>query len=248
MIRVENLKKTLTGTEVLRDVSLRVEKGEFLALIGGSGSGKSVLLKHIAGLMQPDSGRIWIDDEDLGSLRGRKLEMIRRRYGFVFQSGALFDSMTVYDNLAFPLREKTKLSESEIKEKIVRELEQVELHGVESKYPAQLSGGMVKRTALARALIMDPEIIFFDEPTTGLDPIIADAMLKLFGRCQQRLNLTGIIVSHRIPQIFSIAQKVAMLHEGAIVSAPCENGTIQTDNRILKQFVEGAIEGPVRYE
>lgn len=248
MIRVENLKKSLAGAVVLRDVSLRVEKGEFLALIGGSGSGKSVLLKHIVGLMQPDSGRIWIDGEDLGSLRGSRLEKMRRRYGFVFQSGALFDSMTVYENLAFPLREKTRLSETEIKEKIARELEQVELDGVESKYPAQLSGGMVKRTALARALIMDPEIIFFDEPTTGLDPIIADSMLKLFERCHQRLNLTGIIVSHLIPQIFSISQKVAMLHEGKIISAPCENGSIITENSILKQFVEGTTKGPVRYE
>ena len=248
MIRVENLKKSLAGAVILRDVSLTVEKGEFLALIGGSGSGKSVLLKHIVGLMQPDSGRIWIDGEDLGSLRGSRLEKMRRRYGFVFQSGALFDSMTVYENLAFPLREKTRLSETEIKEKIARELEQVELDGVESKYPAQLSGGMVKRTALARALIMDPEIIFFDEPTTGLDPIIADSMLKLFERCHQRLNLTGIIVSHLIPQIFSISQKVAMLHEGKIISAPCENGSIITENSILKQFVEGTTKGPVRYE
>ena len=248
MVRVENLQKSLAGAEVLRDVSLCVEKGEFLALIGGSGSGKSVLLKHIAGLMQPDSGRIWIDGEELGSLRGSRLEKMRRRYGFVFQNGALFDSMTVYDNLAFPLREKTSLSEAEIGKKIAQELEQVELEGVESKYPAQLSGGMVKRTALARALIMDPEIIFFDEPTTGLDPIIADSMLKLFERCHQRLNLTGIIVTHLIPQIFSICQKAAMLHEGKIISAPCENGSIITENQILKQFAEGSTEGPVHYQ
>ncbi len=248
MIRIENLEKKLAGSEVLRNVSLQVEKGEFVALIGGSGSGKSVLLKHIAGLMQPDAGHIWLDGVDLCSARKKTLEKIRRRYGFVFQGGALFDSMTIYENLAFPLEEKTRLSEVEIKEKIAKTLEQVELAGVESKYPAQLSGGMVKRTALARAIIMDPEIIFFDEPTTGLDPIIADSMLKLFDAFRKRLNLTGIIVSHRIPQIFSIVQKVAMLHKGMIITAPCENGSINTENEIIRQFVEGTIEGPVQYE
>ena len=248
MIHIENLQKKLAGKEVLRNVSLRVEKGEYVALIGRSGCGKSVLLKHIAGLMEPDAGHIWLDGQDLCLARGKKLENIRKRFGFVFQSGALFDSMTVFDNLAFPLREKTSLNETEIREKIIQGLEQVQLEGVESKYPSQLSGGMVKRTALARALVMDPEIIFFDEPTTGLDPIIADSMLKLFDSCRKRLNLSGIIVSHRIPQIFSITQKVAMLHEGEIIAATCENGSIKTENQVLKQFVEGTIDGPVIYE
>ncbi len=248
MIRIENLQKKLAGRDVLRNVTLHVEKGQFVALIGRSGSGKSVLLKHIAGLMAPDAGRIMLDGQNLCAARGKKLETIRRRYGFVFQSGALFDSMTVYDNLAFPLREKTSLGEQEIRKKITQGLEQVELGGVESKYPSQLSGGMVKRTALARALVMDPEIIFFDEPTTGLDPIIADSMLRLFDACRKRLNLTGIIVSHRIPQIFSVSQKVAMLHDGEIIAALCENGSIKTDNQILRQFVEGTVEGPVVYQ
>ena len=248
MIEIDNLHKKLAGKDVLRGVSLHVEHGEFLALIGQSGCGKSVLLKHIAGLMQPDRGRIIIDGEDLSTARGRDLERIRSRYGFVFQNGALFDSMTVYDNLAFPLREKTRLSEASIQEKVAQGLDQVGLSDVESIFPAQLSGGMTKRTALARALVMEPEIIFFDEPTTGLDPIIAKTILHLFKSCHEQLNLTGIIVSHQVPDIFQIVDKIGMLHEGKIITAEIKDGKIETDNPIIQQFVEGRIEGPVQYK
>ncbi len=248
MIEIDNLHKQLAGKDVLRGVSLRVEKGEFFALIGQSGCGKSVLLKHIAGLLQPDRGRILIDGEDLSAARGRDLERIRSRYGFVFQNGALFDSMTVYDNLAFPLREKTRLNEETIREKIAQGLDEVGLKEVESVYPSQLSGGMTKRTALARALVMEPEIIFFDEPTTGLDPIIAKTILELFNTCHEKLNLTGIIVSHQVPDIFQIVQKVGMLHEGKMITAEIRDGKIDTDNPIIQQFVEGRVDGPVQYK
>lgn len=248
MIEINNLHKQLAGKDVLRGVSLRVEKGEFFALIGRSGCGKSVLLKHIAGLLQPDSGRILIDGEDLSTARGRDLERIRRRYGFVFQNGALFDSMTVYDNLAFPLREKATLSEDSIQKKVARGLAQVGLTDIESKFPSQLSGGMIKRTALARALVMEPEIIFFDEPTTGLDPIIAKTILNLFNTCHEQLNLTGIIVSHNVPDIFRIVQKVGMLHDGKIIMAEIRDGKIESENPIIQQFVEGRIDGPVQYK
>ncbi len=248
MIEIDNLHKQLAGKDVLRGVSLRVEKGEFFALIGQSGCGKSVLLKHVAGLMQPDRGRIFIDGENLSTARGKDLERIRGRYGFVFQNGALFDSMNVYDNLAFPLRERTRLSEKEIRDKVTKGLDQVGLKDVDSIFPAQLSGGMTKRTALARALIMEPEIIFFDEPTTGLDPIIAKAILNMFETCHQQLNLTGIIVSHQVPDIFQIVQKIGMLHEGKIITAEIKGGKVETDNPIIQQFVEGSIDGPVQYK
>ncbi len=248
MIEIHNLHKQLAGQDVLRGISFTVKQGEFFALIGKSGSGKSVLLKHIAGLVEPDEGCVLIDGENLTNARRKDLERIRKRCGFVFQHGALFDSMTVYENLAFPLRENSRLSDKEISEKIAHSLEQVELTGVESKFPAQLSGGMIKRTALARALIMDPEIILFDEPTTGLDPIIARSMLRHFKLCHERFNLTGIIVSHKVPDIFRIVQKVGMLHQGEIILVDTENGEAVSNNPVFQQFVQGRVEGPVNYE
>jgi phospholipid/cholesterol/gamma-HCH transport system ATP-binding protein len=190
MIKVEDLYKSFDGAQILRGVSFQADKGEILALIGNSGSGKSVLLKHVAGLLRPDRGRVVVDGEDMCCLRGRKLESMRKRFGFLFQNGALFDSLTVFGNVAFPLREKTDLSEAEIKKRVLEELNQVGLNGAEEKYPAQLSGGMIKRTALARALVMRPEIMLFDEPTTGLDPIITHAIHRLIDSCHKRLGLS----------------------------------------------------------
>src|SRR5215475_7893381 len=212
MIRVENLCKSFGRQEVLRGVSFEVQQGEFLALIGGSGCGKSLLLKLLVGLLKPNHGGVWIGGKDMSALRGKEIESLRSRIGFVFQGGALFDSMTVYDNVAFPLREKTNLDENEIREKAMAELELVGLSNAEHKFPAQLSGGMLKRVALARALVRDPEIVLFDEPTTGLDPVVSRAVLELFDVVHRRLKLTGILVSHEIPRIFDIVQKVAMLH------------------------------------
>jgi len=239
MIQVYNLWKSFGRQEVLRGVSLEVKQGEFVALIGGSGGGKSLLLKLIVGLLKPDRGGVSVAGKDISALGGTQLEALRSRIGFVFQGGALFDSMTVYDNVAFPLREKSSLSEKYICDKVMKELQLVGLHDAEHKFPAQLSGGMLKRVALARALVRDPEILLFDEPTTGLDPIVSRAVLDLFGLVHQRLKLTAILVSHEIPRIFEIVQKVAMLHEGRIVAVEPPERLCDSLNPLIQQFVNG---------
>ena len=237
MIRVENLCKSVGTQEVLRGVSFEVQAGEFVALIGSSGGGKSLLLKLLVGLLKPDRGRIWVAGKDVAALSRREIESLRSRIGFVFQGGALFDSMTVYNNVAFPLREKTSLGEKEIYRKVMRELELVGLRDAARKYPAQLSGGMLKRVALARALVRDPEIVLFDEPTTGLDPVVSRAVLDLFGLVHQRLQLTGILVSHEIPRIFEIVQNVAMLHEGRVIAVEPPDRLCASPEPVVQQFV-----------
>ena len=185
--------------------------------------------------------------DDVERMPREELEALRSRIGYVFQSGALFDSETVFDNVAFPLREKTHLSESKIRIKVLEELELVGLKGAENKYPAQLSGGMLKRAALARTLVRTPEIILFDEPTTGLDPVAVNSILHLFDTVHKRLNLTGILVSHEIPEIFGIVQKIAMLYEGKIVAVETPETILTTQNAVIDQFVHGKPEGPIHY-
>jgi phospholipid/cholesterol/gamma-HCH transport system ATP-binding protein len=247
MISVEDLHKSFDGLEVLRGVSFQVEKGEILGLIGMSGYGKSVLLKHVAGLIRPDRGRVIIDGNDMCCLRHKDLQRLRSRFGFLFQNGALFDSLMVYENVAFPLREKTKLSEEKIRGKVLEILDQVGLIGAENKYPAQISGGMIKRAALARSLVMNPEIMLFDEPTTGLDPIIACAILNLIDSLHQRFGFTGILVTHEIPNVFKFVQKVAMLHEGKILTVERPEEIQSSSDPIVQQFIAGCVEGPLRY-
>lgn len=247
MIRVEDLHKSFNGFEVLRGVSFHIRKGEILALIGMSGYGKSVLLKHIAGLMKPDRGRVLVDGQDMCCLKGKELEGLRSRLGFLFQGGALFDSLTVFENVAFPLREKTTLSEGEIRKRVLSKLDQVGLGGSEHKYPAELSGGMVKRAALARALVRDPEIMLFDEPTTGLDPIIAHAILTLIDNCHKSLKFTGIIVTHQIPRIFDVVQKVAMLHGGSILTTGSPEEILLSKEPVVKQFISGNVKGTIEF-
>jgi len=239
MIRVENLSKSFGRQEVLRGVSFTVLPGEFMALIGGSGNGKSLLLKLLVGLLKPDRGNVWIAGKEISALDRKELESLRSRIGFVFQGGALFDSMNVFENVAFPLREKTSLREKEIRQKVMDELELVGLQGADQKFPAQLSGGMLKRVALARALVRDPEIVLFDEPTTGLDPVVSRTVLELFGAVHQRLKLTGILVSHEIPRILEIAQKVAMLHEGRIIAVEPPERFCALPNPLIQEFVNG---------
>jgi phospholipid/cholesterol/gamma-HCH transport system ATP-binding protein len=245
MIRVEDIYKAFNGFHVLRGISLQVEKGEILALIGGSGSGKSVMLKHISGLIKPDRGRVLVDGEDMSRLKAKQLEGLRSRFGFLFQGGALFDSLTVFENVAFPLQEKTSMGEQEIKERVLSELEQVGLAGSEHKYPAEISGGMVKRAALARALVRDPEIMLFDEPTTGLDPIIAHSILTLIDSCHNRLRFTGIIVTHQIPRVFDIVDKVAMLYKETVLITGSPEEILSSQDPIVKQFISGSMEGPI---
>ncbi|MBM4277123.1 MAG: ABC transporter ATP-binding protein [Deltaproteobacteria bacterium] len=246
MIRIEEIHKSFNGFPVLKGVSFEVKKGEILALIGGSGKGKSVILKHVVGLITPDQGHVYIDGKDIGHLKGKELEELRSRFGFLFQGGALFSSLTVFDNLAFPLREKTNLKEEEIRDRVLQELDQVGLAGAENKFPAELSGGMLKRTAFARALVTKPEIILFDEPTTGLDPVIAHTILDLVKSVHQHRGFTAIIVSHELSRLFQIAQKVAMLHEGVILTIGTPDEFLSSDNPVVRQFVSGSLEGPIK--
>jgi phospholipid/cholesterol/gamma-HCH transport system ATP-binding protein len=247
MIEIEDLHKSFDGLKVLQGASFHVAKGELLALIGRSGYGKSVLLKHVAGLIRPDQGRVLVDGNDLGILRGKKLEEMRSRFGFVFQNGALFDSLTVFENVAFPLKEKTNLSDHEIKKKVLSILDEVGLSGDENKYPAQISGGMIRRVALARAMVRNPEILLFDEPTTGLDPIIGHMILNLIDSCHKRFEFTGILVTHEIPKAFEIVQKVAMLHGGKILIVASPQGILSSSDPVVHQFITGSIEGPIQY-
>jgi len=242
MIRVEDLHKSFNGVAVLRGVNLEVGKGELLALIGRSGYGKSVLLKHVAGLLRPDRGRVLVDDQDMARLRGKDLIRVRNRLGFLFQSGALFDSMTIFDNVAFPLREKTQLREMEIRDKVMVELDQVGLLGSEEKYPSQISGGMVKRASLARALVEEPEIMLIDEPTTGLDPLTGQTILNLIDACHERLQFSGIMVTHEVPKIFEVVNKVVMLHEGRVIFAGTPEEILSSEDETVKTFVAAGAE------
>ena len=239
MIRIDNLWKSFGRQEVLRGASFEVKPGEFMALIGGSGCGKSLLLKLLVSLLKPDRGGIWVGGKDVAALSRRELEALRSRIGFVFQGGALFDSMTVYNNVAFPLRENTSFGEKDIYRKVMAQLELVGLRDAARKYPAQLSGGMLKRVALARALVREPEIVLFDEPTTGLDPVVSRTILDLFGSVHQRRKLTGILVSHEIPRIFEIVQKVAMLHEGRVIADEPPSRLCALPDPVVQQFVNG---------
>ena len=239
MIEIEELHKSFDGNEVLRGVSLNIAKGEVLCLIGGSGCGKSVLLKHVAGLLKPESGRVLIDGENMGTAKSGRLRALRSRLGFLFQGGALFDSLNILENVAFPLKEKTRISDKLVKSRALKELDSVGLSGSEYKYPSQLSGGMIKRAALARALVMDPEIMLFDEPTTGLDPVTGHSILKLIDSCHKRFSFTGIIVTHEIPNVFSIVDRVAMLHEGKVLGEGTPTEFISLKNPTIQTFVGG---------
>jgi phospholipid/cholesterol/gamma-HCH transport system ATP-binding protein len=239
VIRVEGLTKSFGANPVLRGVDLDVPKGSVTIIIGRSGGGKSVFLKHLIGLLRPDSGKIFVDDVDITRLSGRALEPVRRRYGVVFQNGALFDSQTCYDNVAFPLRETRRMSQSEIHRRVDAALGQVELSGVGPKYPAEISGGMRKRVAIARALVSEPEIIFFDEPTTGLDPILVNTIHRLIQTLHRTFRFTAVMVSHEIPEIFEIADRVAMLYEGRIVEAGPPAAIQGSTNPVVRKFITG---------
>ncbi|GAB6182768.1 ABC transporter ATP-binding protein [Thermodesulfovibrio hydrogeniphilus] len=239
MIEIKELYKAFGKQQVLKGVNLKILEGEIMAIIGRSGGGKSVLLKHIVGLLKPDRGSIFIKGEDITNLKGSRLDKIRSEIGVVFQGGALFDSLTVYDNVAFPLVEKTKLSKKEIHEKVLKALSDVGLEGMEYKYPAELSGGMRKRVALARALISNPKFVLFDEPTTGLDPILVRSIHRLIRDTQKMYGFTGLIISHEIPEIFEISDRVAMLHDGRIIEVGTPEDIQKSENIIVKNFIMG---------
>jgi phospholipid/cholesterol/gamma-HCH transport system ATP-binding protein len=242
VIRVQGLQKRFGSQPVLRGVDLDIATGEIMVVIGRSGGGKSVLLKHLIGLLRPDAGTVAVDGTEITRLRGAELDRVRARYGVVFQGGALFDSMSVSDNVAFPLREKSRLGPAEIRDRVEEKLEQVGLSDMGHKNPAEISGGMRKRVAIARALVTEPEIVFFDEPTTGLDPILVNTIHHLIVELHRKFRFTAVMVSHEIPEIFEIADRVAMLHEGVIVEVGTPGAVRASANPIVQQFIRGDIE------
>lgn len=246
MIEIRGLKKRLGGRTVLDGVDLDVVKGETLVVIGKSGSGKSVLLKHIMGLMTPDAGSIKVAGDEVVGAREDDLDRIRMRFGMLFQGAALFDSLTVGENVGLALREHLQLSEAEIGARVTERLEWVGLRGIEDNKPASLSGGMRKRVGLARAIAMDPEVILYDEPTTGLDPVTADAINRLIRSLQKRLGITSVVVTHDMASVFHVGDRVAMLHEGHIQFTGTVAEVQATDNPLVRQFVEGSSEGPIQ--
>lgn len=238
--------KTLGRKEVLRGVTLSVGPGESLVIIGRSGSGKSVLLKHVVGLLQPDRGTVRVSGLDIAALEERELFELRETMGMLFQAGALFDSMTIGENVGLALREHTPMPETQIEMVVKEKLTLVGLAATEPQRPSALSGGMKKRAALARALAMNPKIMLYDEPTTGLDPITADVINQLIRRLHDRLHITSIAVTHDMRSAYHIADRIAMLHEGRIhaIGTPAE---IQaTMDPIVRQFIEGSSEGPLQ--
>ena len=239
MIQIESLTKAFGRQPVLRGVSLDVPTGSITVIIGRSGGGKSVLLKHLIGLLYPDAGRVLVDGVEITSLRGRALDEVRQRYGVVFQGGALFDSLSCQENVAFPLREKLRLPSAEIGKRVEAALAQVGLEGMGAKFPAEISGGMRKRVAIARALVTEPEIVFFDEPTTGLDPVLVNTIHHLILDLHRRFRFTAVVVSHEIPEIFEIADTVAMLHEGRIVEVGPPAAIQASSSRVVRQFIRG---------
>ncbi len=245
MIRLIDIHKSFGKQKVLDGINLEIEDGKTTVIIGRSGGGKSVLLKHIIGLLKPDSGQVLIDGTDIARLNDRKLNEVRKKFGMLFQEAALFDSMNVGENVAFPLREHTKKKDSEIKEIVGERLKAVGLTGVESKMPSELSGGMRKRVGLARAVALLPQIVLFDEPTTGLDPIMTEAINELIINTQKNFNLTCIVISHDIQSIFEVGHKIAMLYEGKIIEYGTPEEIQKSDNPVLTQFLSGSLDGPI---
>lgn len=245
MIKVVDLHKTFGGQAVLKGINLELETGKVTTIIGGSGSGKTVLLKHLNALLLPDRGSVLVDGKDIVKLGERELNEVRQKFGVLFQGAALLDSMTLYDNVAFPLREKTKMSETAIRKRAEERLDQVGLAGMGYKYPAEVSGGMKKRAGLARALAMEPEIVLFDEPTTGLDPLLGRSIHQLIRKMHATFRFTGVIVSHDIPEVFKISDRIAMLANGIIEEFGTTQDFLASQNPVVRQFLQRDAEGPI---
>jgi len=245
MIEIKSLYKSFDGKKVLNGVNLSIESGQTMVIIGRSGCGKSVLLKHIIGLMKPDSGELMIDGVDITRLKGGELEGLRLSFGMLFQGSALFDSLTVEENVGFNLIEHTKKDMDFIKRRVKECLAMVGLEGIESLSPAQLSGGMKKRVGLARAICMSPKIVLYDEPTTGLDPIMADGINNLIRELHSKIKVTSIVVTHDMVSAYKIGDKIAMLYNGSIIHSGSPDEIKNTANPIVRQFITGAATGPI---
>ncbi len=237
MIRLVDVEKSFGEQKVLNKLNLTIEDGKITVIIGRSGEGKSVLLKHIIGLLKPDAGEIWVDNKEITHLKPRALNEVRKQFGMLFQEAALFDSMTVGENVAFPVREHGNMGEKEIDKLVLTLLKEVGLEGIEDKMPSQLSGGMKKRVGLARALALNPQIVLFDEPTTGLDPIMTEAIADLILETREKFGITAVVISHDLPLTFKIADEIAMLYEGKVIhKAPPEEFS-KTDIPIIQKFL-----------
>lgn len=239
MIHIKNIWKGFEGKEVLTGLDLHIPRGETLIIMGRSGCGKSVLLKLITGLMKPDQGEIWIDSQKISTLKLKDLNRIRQKFGMLFQSSALFDSMTVEDNVGFMLSQHTKLSKREIEEIVAEKLHLVDLDGIQKLRPAELSGGMRKRVGLARTIIFNPEVIFYDEPTTGLDPITGAEINQLIQDLHAKLEVTSVVVTHDMDSAFSVGTRMAMIHAGKVIALGTPDEIRRSDNPILQQFISG---------
>lgn len=248
MIEIIDLRKSFGRNHVLRGANLKVEKGESMVVIGGSGSGKSVLIKHIIGTLKPDSGSVLIDGVDIANLSENELYETRKRFGMLFQMSALFDSMKVWENVAFALMRHGKLKEKDAKEIAGEKLRMVGLIGAENLMPSELSGGMKKRVGLARAIAHSPEILLYDEPTTGLDPIMADAINDLIIEMKQKLLVTSVAITHDMRSAYKIADRIAMLYEGRIIATGTPDEIKNTDNATVRQFITGSAVGPIKIE
>lgn len=238
MIQIENLCKSFDGKPVLKDVSLEIQEGETLAIIGRSGSGKSVLMKHIIGLMQPTTGRVFVDGTDINQISYKELRTIRRQFGVLFQGGALFDSLNAFDNVAFPLRTFTRMSEADIQKQVQSCLDMVHLPEVGEKKPSELSGGMQKRVALARAISLTPRYIIYDEPTSGLDPETSNTIDELISDLSEHMNATSIVVTHDMHSVLSIADRAAFIHEGRMHWVGTIDELHRSDDETLRAFVK----------
>jgi phospholipid/cholesterol/gamma-HCH transport system ATP-binding protein len=239
MIEVRDLKKSFGTQKVLDGVSFRIEPGESVVIIGRSGCGKSVLLKHLIGLIRPDSGEIIIDEDHLNALDERNLLEVRRKFGMLFQSAALFDSLNVAENISFVLRRERQLSEKEISDRVEEVLEMVELPGIQKKKPSELSGGMRKRVGLARAIIYKPEIVLYDEPTTGLDPVVSDSIDQLIIRVRERLKITTVVVTHDTRSMRRVGQRILMMVHGKIYAAGPPEEIFASQDPLVHRFVNG---------
>ena len=245
-IRVVNLHKSFGENQTLRGVDLEVQQGESMVVIGGSGSGKTVLIKCIIGLTQPDEGEIYVDGLEITSLNEKRMNEVRKKFGMLFQWGALFDSMTVWENVGFGLRHQRHLKEEEIRKIASEKLALVGLKNVEDLMPSELSGGMKKRVSLARAIAIEPEILLYDEPTTGIDPIMADAINDLMIEMRQKLNVTSIAITHDMKSAYKIADRIAMLFNGKIVEVGSPEEIKNSSSLIVQQFIQGKSDGPIK--
>ena len=242
---VRDLCKSFGSNHVLQGLNLEVNRGEDIVVIGGSGTGKSVLIKCIIGLLKPDRGTIYIDGEEITYYNEAKLNEIRKKFGMLFQFGALFDSMPVCENVGFGLKQHTNLKDDEIRDIVAEKLAMVGLKGVEYLMPSELSGGMKKRVSLARAIAMEPEILLYDEPTTGLDPIMADVINELIIQLREKLRVTSIAITHDMKSAYKIGDRIAMLYKGKIIEVGTPDEIKNSKNEIVQQFIQGKSEGPI---